>query len=187
MFGSRIASGRFSGDVELLHLEIATAEQEARQAQEAGIADSRRVPARAAPRPRRRTTPAALSARTSAALREAQATRSPTSRPRRRLSPAGSSTTSRAPRHETVRHGPTLVLDLDHDLVGVEEDRVDREAHERGVDAPAGPEHHPLALPQVLAPEQPSHAPMCTVGHDDSLADDPAVLSAERQCGHGVR
>jgi len=40
-----------------------------------------------------------------AALREAQATRSPTSSPRRSHSPAASSTTSRAPRHEAVLNG----------------------------------------------------------------------------------
>ena len=40
-----------------------------------------------------------------------------------------------AARHRAPR--ADLVLDPDHDLIGVEEDGVDREAHERGVDAPA--------------------------------------------------
>ena len=87
-------------------------------------------------------------------------------------------TRNRAPR-------PDLVLDLDDDLIGVEEDGVDREAHERRVDAPAGAQHHPFALPEVLAAEQPAHAPVRAVGDDDALADDPTVLPAERQCCHG--
>ena len=44
----------------------------------------------------------------------------------------------------------------------------------------------PFALPEVLAAEQPAHAAVRTVGHDDALADDPAVLPAERQCRHGA-
>ena len=89
-----------------------------------------------------------------------------------------------AARHRPPR--PDLVLDPDDDLVGVEEDGVDREAHERGVDAPAGPQHHALALPQVLPAEESAHAPVRPVGHDDALADDPAVLPAERQRCHAV-
>src|SRR5262245_11276949 len=80
--------------------------------------------------------------------------------------------------------GSDLVLDPDHDLVGVEEDGVDREAHERGVDAPAGAENHTLALSQVLAPEQTAHASVRPVGDDHPFADDPAVLPAERQGRH---
>ena len=125
------------------------------------------------------------STRASAALREAHATRSPTSSPRRRTL-AGrqlDDLARTAARHRAPR--PDLVLDLDDDLIRVEEDGVDREAHERGVDAPAGAEDHALALPEVLAAEQAAHAAVRTVGHDDALADDPAVFPAERQCRHG--
>ena len=86
-----------------------------------------------------------------------------------------------------TRHRPPradLVLDANDDLIGVEEDRVDREAHERGVDAPTGAQHHALALAQVLPAEKPAHPPVRAVGDDDAFADDPAILPAERQRCH---
>src|SRR6185295_703793 len=86
-----------------------------------------------------------------------------------------------------ARNGPPgsdFVLDADHDLVGVQEDGVDRESHERRMDAPTGAKDHALALSQVLAPEQPAHATVRTVGDDHPLTDDPAVFSPERQRGH---
>ena len=78
------------------------------------------------------------------------------------------------------------MLDPDDDLIGVEEDGVDGEAHERRVDAPAGPQHHPLALAQVLAAEEPAHPAVGAIRDDDTLADDPAILPAERQRCHVV-
>ena len=77
------------------------------------------------------------------------------------------------------------MLDLDHDLIGVEEDGVDRKAHERRVDAPTRAEDHAFTLTQVLAAEQPAHPAMRSVGNDHALADDPTVLSPKRQRRHG--
>jgi hypothetical protein len=78
------------------------------------------------------------------------------------------------------------VLDLDYHLICVEEDSVDREPHERRVDAPARAQDHPFALAQVLATEQTAHAPVRAVGNDDPFADDPTVLPAEGQRRHGA-
>jgi hypothetical protein len=87
---------------------------------------------------------------------------------------ARSATRDRTPRAD-------LGLYLDHDLIRIEEHRIDREAHEGGVDAPAGTQHHSFACAEVLATEKSAHSAMCPIGHDDALADDPTVLPAERQ------
>ena len=177
--------GEALGRRQLFDLEVTPAEQEPGQPQEAGIAARHedagaRLVAAAVVRHG-----AAVDARVGGAPRGpghavADLQTASSTLARRKLDDLARATGGdRAP-------GPDLVLDLDDDLVGVEEDRVDRKAHERGMDAPARPQHHALALPEILATEQPSHAAMCTVGHDDALADDPTVFPAERQCRHGA-
>ena len=170
---------------ELFDLEVAPAEQEAREPEEAGVAarDEHACPRLVVLVVERIGAGAALRARVRRAARRPRDAVAHLETATTRLSGgelddlARSAARDRAP-------GADVVLDLDDHLVGVEEDRVDRKAHERGVDAPAGPEHHAFALPQVLAAEKAAHPPMRTVGDDDALADDPAVLPAERQRGH---
>ncbi len=139
---------------ELFDLELATAEQEAREPEEPGIAarHEHAGPWLVVVLVERIGAGAALRAgigRTARGPRDAVANLETTPA---RLSGgelddlARSAARDRAP-------GADVVLHLDDHLVGVEEDRIDRKAHQRGVDAPAGPEHHPLALPEVLATE----------------------------------
>ena len=184
MLGSSTASGRRSGVVSSSTSKSRPPSRKRASRRKRGSLLATRTRARgSSPPPSYVTAP--RSTRASAALREAHATRSPTSSPRRRDSPCRKLDHLARAAARDGAPGPDLVLDLDDDLVGVEEDRVDGKAHERGVDAPARPQHHALALPEILATEQPSHAAMGAVGHDDALADDPTVFPAERQCRHG--
>ena len=54
--------------------------------------------------------------------------------------------------------GSKLLLDLEHAELAVEEDHVDRESHEPGVDRPSRPNQKPLSTREGLASEQPAHA-----------------------------
>src|SRR5262249_6048347 len=72
-------------------------------------------------------------------------------------------------------------VDPEDDEVVVEEDNIDREAHERGVDRPCRPQRDAFAGWQRAPSEQAAHAPEGLVGDRDLLADDAAVLTTERQ------
>ena len=181
--GSRIGLRQSLGRGQLLDLEVASSEKEAGEAEEARIAarDEDACARLVVVTVERHAAPVVSGVR-GAPRRPGHAVADLEPAPARLARGqfdhlAGAAAGDRAPR-------PDLVLDLDHDLVGVQEDGVDREAHERGVDAPARPEDHALTLPEVLAAEEAAHAPVRAVGDDDSFADDPAVLPAERQCRH---
>ena len=78
---------------------------------------------------------------------------------------------------------PEVWNDLDHDLVGVEKDDVDREPHEGRVDRPRGAEKDALARGQVFLAEQaPEPAPR-RVGDGDGLRDDSAVFAPQGEIG----
>ncbi len=170
---------------QLLHLEIATAEQESRQAKETRVATRDENASARLVVLLLELSGSALDARVRGAAR----------RPRHAVADLETAAPALAGGHlddlprAATRHGSPradLVLDPDDDLVGVEEDGVDREAHERRVDAPARPQHHALALAQVLPAEETAHPAMGAIRDDDALADDPAILPAERQRCHVV-
>jgi hypothetical protein len=68
--------------------------------------------------------------------------------------------------------GPKLPNDLEHRQFGVEEDDVDRKAHERRMHRPCRSDQHALAVRQLLAPEQAAPTVKKTVGDLAELADD---------------
>jgi hypothetical protein len=80
---------------------------------------------------------------------------------------------------------PHISLDRDHDLVRVEEHDIDREVHEVRVNRKRRAQHHALSRVQAAAPEEAAHAAVNPVGHDTTLAHDPTVFPAERQRAHG--
>ena len=114
--------------------------------------------------------------------RDAQATRSPAASPRRSHSPAASSTTSRAPRHDAVLERPHVVRRCAITTCSVvEEDDVDREAHEGGVDRPGGAQDaSPRPAARRRRPSSPRMRRRCC-RRPHRLADDAAVLPAQRQ------
>ena len=75
--------------------------------------------------------------------------------------------------------------DLHDDLVGVEEDDVDREPHERRVDRPGGAEQHPVTRREVALSEEAAQSPQRRVGDDDGVGDDAPVLPPQRQVRDG--
>ena len=76
---------------------------------------------------------------------------------------------------------PEVGDDLDHDLVGVEEDDVDREPHERRVDRPRRAEEDALARREVLLPEQAAEPTPGRVGDRHRFRDDAAVFAAQSE------
>ena len=114
-------------------------------------------------------------------------------RPGRRARDRDARTRPRAAPRPRARRGTRRCLnglqvrhDLHHDLVGVEEDDVDREPHERRVDRPRGAEEDALARREVLLAEQAAEPAARRVGDDDGLRDDPAVLAAQGQVRDGA-
>ena len=73
---------------------------------------------------------------------------------RRSHSPAASSSAECAPRCDAARHGPQPGSSPPPSAP-VEEDDVDREAHERGVHRPGRPDQHPVAAVQPARPSSP--------------------------------
>ena len=73
------------------------------------------------------------------------------------------------------------VLDPHHDLLVIDEHDIDRKSHERGVDRPGRAEHQPVPRLEPPTPEEAAHSPAGRVRDLDRLADDPAVLAAQRQ------
>ena len=84
-------------------------------------------------------------------------------------------------------------LDPDHDLLAVEEDDVDREAHEERVNRPRRAEEDSLAGGEAAPAEQAAHPRERARRHEQLLADDAPVLSGSRltrlrsQRGCGLR
>jgi hypothetical protein len=80
--------------------------------------------------------------------------------------------------------GAKLVRDPEHPQPSVEEDGVDREAHETGVDRRRRAKEQSLARPQLAASEQSPQTGNGRVG-DDALVDhDLAVLPSEGDLFH---
>jgi hypothetical protein len=77
---------------------------------------------------------------------------------------------------------------VDHDdgEVAIEEHRIDREAHEPGLDGGRGPKEQPVARLEPLAAQQPAHPPQQRLGDRAPLAQDRAVLTLNRDDGHRV-
>ena len=66
----------------------------------------------------------------------------------------------------------------------VQEDRVDREAHEKGVNGRGRAKEKSLARPQFVASEQSPHARDRRIGDDTIVDDDVAVLSLQGYLTH---
>ena len=165
--GSRIASGQALRRRQLLDLEIAPLEEEARELDEPRVAardeDAAARLVRVVPERAR----VVVGARVRGAPRRpgdavADLEAAPVALAGGELDDLARSAAGRgAPR-------PHLLLDRDHDLIRVEEDDVDREAHEVRVDRERGAEDHALARIQPAASHQPAHPPVRPVGDYDS-------------------
>ena len=83
------------------------------------------------------------------------------------------------PRRKAARHGSKSLRDLEDRQLLVQEDNVDREAHEAGVDRPGRPDQHALTAAQLTAAEQPKAAAEDAVGEVAAFADDLAFRADE--------
>lgn len=75
----------------------------------------------------------------------------------------------------------------EHSQVPVEEDDVDREAHECGVHEPCGPHQHDAATGQPRAPAEASDPAEWTIGELASFADDLTLRPDEDKRAHKGR
>lgn len=80
--------------------------------------------------------------------------------------------------------GPQPTRDLEHRQLFVEEDDVDRKAHERRVHRPRRPDQHALTPRQVRAPEQAAPTAEEAVGDLAQLADNLTMRANENDRVH---
>ena len=83
--------------------------------------------------------------------------------------------------------GPEVGNGLEHHLIRVDEDDVDRKAYERCMDRPAGTKDDPVARAQLAPAEQTAQAPEHRIRDHATLANDlTIVLATENQRSHSA-